>query len=282
MHPEDIPQTPAPETAAPKRFRGKPHRTVYYTDPLKDDFVNTPVEAVTIDGNFPFVHRSALWRAGETALWLLLCPLVWIINHLWFGVRVRNRKALRGLRKQGFFLFGNHTQAFPNATMPTLLAFPRRAYVLANPDAVSIPFLRSVVQMLGAFPVPDTPSGHRAFLRAMGERTAQKAVFAVYPEAHIWPYYTGVRPFPSASFIYPVHFGRTVVACAVTYRRRRILRFLPPALTLTLSDPLFPDPAAAPGADRERLCREVYRFLSEKAEENEVEYVRYVRRGNAG
>ncbi len=281
MHPEDTPQTPAPEAAAKKRFRGRPRRTVYYSDPLKDDFVKTPVEPITIDGSFPYIHRGRLWRGESTLLWLLLLPVVWLINHLWFGVRVRNRKALRGLRKQGFFLFGNHTQAFSNATMPTLLAFPRRAYVLANPDAVSIPFLRFIVQMLGAFPVADTLSGQRAFLRAMEVRVGQKGVFAVYPEAHIWPYYTGVRPFPSGSFAYPVRFGKPVVACAVTYRRR-LLRFLPPALTLTLSEPLFPDPDAAPGAERERLCREVFRFLSEMAEENEVEYVRYVQRGDAG
>ena len=190
---------------------------------------------------------------------------------------VRNRKALRGL-KGGYFLYGNHTQAFPNATYPSLLAFPHRAYVVANPDAVSIPHIRNIVQMLGALPVPDNLAGQRAFIRAMEERLGQKGVIVIYPEAHIWPYYTGVRPFPDASFAYPVHCGRPVVACAVTYRRRRLLRFLPPALTLTLSDPIWPDPEAAPGRERLRIHRLVYDFLATRAEENEVEYIRYVQR----
>ena len=168
--------------------------------------------------------------------------------------------------------------AFPNATMPTLLAFPRRAYVLASPDALSIPLISRLVQMLGAMPVPDTLAGHRPFLRALETRAAEGALIAVYPEAHIWPYYTGVRPFSDASFAYPVHFGCPVVACAVTYRRR-LLPFLPPALTLTLSDPILPNPDAAPGEERRRLRDQVYRFLCQQAKRNQVRYYDYVQAG---
>ena len=255
-----------------------PRKTVYYTDPLHDDFAGTRVkEPLSIDGDFPFVRRGPGWQLLTFLSRSVAFPLVWLGNRLWYGVRIRNRKALRGL-KEGFFLYGNHTQAFPNATCPSLLAFPHRAYVLANPDAVSIPYLRNLVQMLGALPVPDTLAGQRAFIRALEELTRQRAVIAIYPEAHIWPYYVGVRPFPDASFAYPVRCGRPVVACAVTYRKRRLLRFLPPALTLTLSDPLFPDPEAPPGRERVRLHREVYRFLTEMSEHNEVEYIHYEQR----
>ncbi len=254
-----------------------PRRTIYYHDPLRDDFAGTHLKARPLGENFPYIHPSRVWRAASGLAWAALLPAVWLGNHVWFGVRVRNRRAPRGL-KTGVFLYGNHTQAFPNATMPTLLAFPRRAYVLASPDALSIPLISRLVQMLGAMPVPDTLAGHRPFLRALETRAAEGALIAVYPEAHIWPYYTGVRPFSDASFAYPVRFGCPVVACAVTYRRR-LLPFLPPALTLTLSDPILPNPDAAPGEERRRLRDQVYRFLCQQAERNQVRYYDYVQAG---
>ncbi|MBQ8159743.1 MAG: hypothetical protein IJ083_03235 [Clostridia bacterium] len=254
-----------------------PRKTVVYHDPLKDDFARTVFHAEGLPENFRYIHDRRSWRAFATVLWCVALPLVFIINYGFYGMRVKNRKALKKVKREGggWFLYGNHSHGFPNATMPSLLAFPKRAYVLANPDALALPVLKTVTQMLGAFPVPFTVSEHRAFLRAMDKRLQEEGAFAVYPEAHIWPYYTGVRPFPDTSFAYPVRYQKPVIACSVTYRKR-LLPFLPPALTLHLSDPIYPDAEKPVGEARKQLHRAVYDFLTEHARENEVEYYRYV------
>ncbi len=43
----------------------------------------------------------------------------------------------------------------------------------------------------------------------------------IFPEAHVWPYYTGIRPFGEAAFHYPVATGKPVYTMTVTYQRRR-------------------------------------------------------------
>ena len=45
-----------------------------------------------------------------------------------------------------------------------------------------------------------------AFNEAVDKRLAQKNCLVIYPEAHVWPYYTGIRKFPAGdkSFKYAV------------------------------------------------------------------------------
>ena len=252
-------------------------KIVYYRDALKDDFGGKHGTGAPVDASFPYLRTSPAWRAGAFLLYYgVALPLVWLINRLWFGLRVKNRRALRSLRKRrtGWFFYGNHTRAFPDATAATLLAFPRRGYVVANPDAVSIRGLSHVVQLLGAIPLPTALGGMRPFCGALERRVREGGAVMIYPEAHTWPFYTGVRPFTAASFAYPARLGAPVVAVASVYRKR-LLPFLPPAMTLYLSDPILPDPALSPAAQRDVFRDRVYAFLTEKAALNEVEYIRY-------
>ena len=40
----------------------EPKRTVYYTDPLNDDFAHTNIHAKDVGADFPFIHKSVLWN----------------------------------------------------------------------------------------------------------------------------------------------------------------------------------------------------------------------------
>ena len=177
-----------------------------------------------------------------------------------FGLRIENRKALRAL-PGGYFLYGNHTNTLADAFIPTLLAFPRRANIITSADTVSIPGVRNIVQMLGAIPLANTIEGTRQFLAAMHRRLERGQAVMIYPEAHIWPYYNGIRPFPDTSFAYPVREQLPVVAAAVVYRQRKLLRALPPRITVVVSDPFYPDPALPPRSARRDLHKKVYTFL---------------------
>ena len=55
-------------------------------------------------------------------------------------------------------------------------------------------------------------------------RIKQKRTVAVYPEVHIWPWYTGIRPFPAVSFAYPVKDGVPAVAFVTIYRKRKAVQ----------------------------------------------------------
>ena len=170
-------------------------KTVYYHDPLHDDFAptNGRIHPKQIGADFPYEHKGPLWNALAFVVYrMVMTPFLFLYCKLVFGLRIENRKALRAL-PGGYFLYGNHTNTLADAFIPTLLAFPRRANIITSADTVSIPGVRNIVQMLGAIPLANTIEGTRQFLAAMHCRLERGQAVMIYPEAHIWPYYNGIR-----------------------------------------------------------------------------------------
>lgn len=149
----------------------KKSRTIYYSD-LTDDFAGTNIKTRKVDAKFPYVHNSLLFRVPAFLLYYLVAfPLAWAYIRFINGTKIVNRKALRQI-KGGFFLYGNHTH-WSDSFLPHVAAAPKRTYIIANPDAVSIKGLKNIVLMLGAVPVPETIGCLRKFMDAIEIRCRQ-------------------------------------------------------------------------------------------------------------
>ncbi len=260
-------------------------KTVYYRDPLGDDFAGMDIQTETLPADFPFARSSLPWRILSWLVYYCIAiPLVFLCSKLYLGLKIKNRRALKPLRRSGYFLYGNHTRAL-DAFTPAMAAFPKAAFVTCSPDAVSIPGLRRLVQMLGGLPIPRDLAPMRGFLRAVEQRFSEKRCIAIFPEAHIWPFYTGIRPFPDASFRYPVNLDAPVVAMVTTYRRRRGLFFWcrRPGMTVELSEAFYPDKNLPRRQAQKKLRDQVYSFMcSRAAAPGNVEYIRYIQLSEDG
>lgn len=233
-----------------------------------------------MDAAFPFVRKGVFWKAASLLLYYVIAlPLVSFIIKAVNRTKIVNKKNIKHI-KGGFFLYGNHTH-WSDGFLPHVMASPKRTYVIAGPDAVSIKGLRNIVTMLGAIPVPTQPKALGPFTDAVKQRYAEGACVAIYPEAHIWPYYTGIRPFPPTSFQYPAELGTPVVAMVTRYRERKgrgnsIKR---PARTVILSDPMYPKPGLTVRQAQLDLHRRVAEFMYKSAGlPGNFEYVEYRKR----
>ncbi len=229
-----------------------------------------------MSATFPYVHKNILWRAAAFALYYgIALPLVTLYIRCVNRTRFVNRKALRRI-KGGCFLYGNHTH-WSDAFLPHVAAAMKRTYMIAGPDAVSIKGIRNIVQMVGGIPVPSQLKTLRQFSETVKLRCAQGSCITVYPEAHIWPYYTGVRPFPPTSFTYPAEMRVPVVAMVTRYRKSRL--FQTPARTVVFSDPIVAEPWMNAREARDYFHQRVSRFMRETAEKpDNFEYIRYEQR----
>ena len=158
----------------------KKARIIYYSDAHTDDFARTKIVTKRVGADFPYRPSSVLWRAGAFVLYYTFAaPIVFLISKLYLGLRFENRRVLRALHGAGFYLYGNHTRNL-DAFVPLLAAFPKKAYIIANPDAISLPLLQNVVQMLGAIPVPTDFAGMRPFTETVYARCAERNCVAIY------------------------------------------------------------------------------------------------------
>ena len=76
----------------------------------------------------------------------------------------------------------------------------------------------TIVEMLGAIPVPGNKESMKNFLDAIKKRIENGNSITIYPEAHIWPYYTKIRPFKEVSFKYPVELNVPAFCMTNTYQ----------------------------------------------------------------
>ena len=265
------------QSKSSKRKQDK--RIVYYTDELNDDFAGTDIKTCDIGDDFKFINKNPLWRAAAAVVYYLIAfPIVWLISYIGYGLRIKNRRAVRKVRG-GYFLYANHTQMLTDAFAPSIISFPKRAHVVANPDAVSIKGIRQLVMMLGVIPLPASLKMMRPFRDAVEARYGQNRTVTIYPEAHIWPYYTGIRPFGAASFAYPVRLNAPCIAYVTTYRRRKIFKNARPLVTITLSDPFYPDPTLSEREAKQKLRDEIYDFMCAVAKsEDNYSYITYIRK----
>lgn len=254
-----------------------PKKTIYYQDAVNDDFAGTNIKTQHLDENFKYIHQNIFWRiASFLVYYLVAIPVLFVTAKIALGVKVVNRRALKKVSKHGYFIYGNHTQIMDAFISQVLISRPKKTFIVANPDAVSIPGIRALVMMLGCLPLPSTIGGTRRFLEAVKYHIEKKRAIVIFPEAHIWPYATLIRPFSSASFRYPAVLGTPVVPIVTTYAKRRFSS--KPRMIITIGEPLFPDIRLPLKDSMEDLRNKTYRIMCEGvARKDNVEYYRYVK-----
>jgi len=256
------------------------HRIVYYKDPLNDDFAGTDINQKKVDDNFVYVHENKLWRTLGTIFYYgIATPILFLMVKIKRHVKVKNRKVLKKVKNTGYFLYGNHTNIYDAFIPHVQVSKFKKTYIIANPDAVSIKGVKNLVMMLGALPTPSSPQSVKNFNAAIDKRINQKRVIVIYPEAHIWPFYRGLRPFFDISFQYPVRLNAPSIAMVTTYRKGKS-KALPrrrPFIDITLSDPIYPNPELSQRENMKYIRDQIYDFMKTTIENSgSPEYINYV------
>ena len=158
------------------------------------------------------------------------------------------------------------------------MALPKRTRIICSVEAVSNSFLRPIEIFLGALPLPDSSEQRKPFVDAVSYYSKKRHdAILIFPEAHIWPYCTRIRPFGEQAFTYPAQEGLPVVSCCTTFERRKILRFLPPRHVIHVSDAFYPEMDLPLGERSKKLRDQAYEYMVETSSSLEnAEYYRYL------
>ena len=204
-----------------------------------------------------------------------MTPFAYLYSKFKFHLQIVGRDKLKEMRGQGVFLYGNHTLMAGDAFIPNLVTFPCRTYVVVNADNLSVKGAKNWIQMSGAIPLPTELGGMRAFLNALETRISQGNCVQIYPEAHVWPYYKGIRPFGAAAFRYPARLSCPVYCTTTTFQKKRFGKV--PRVTVFVDGPFYPD-ISLPLRERELQLRDsVYSAMCERFQNSTYSPIEYVR-----
>ena len=244
------------------------NKTIYYSDELNDDFASLGIKKKPLGDDFEYIHKNILWNTCSFVIYRMIAqPLVFVFVKVAHRQRFKNRKVLKTARKTGAFIYANHTNMLLDAFVPNIVKLRKRGYILVGPDTTSIPGLKNIVEMVGAIPLGQTLSENKEMLECINHRIAKnKGFITIYPEAHIWPYYTGIRDFKAGSFSYPCYTDTPVFAMTNCYQKKLIGKH--PKVVTFVDGPFYPDKNLPMKERKEKLRKQCYDTLVKRAKEN--------------
>ena len=257
----------------------KQKRIIYYKDELNEEFSTAKIVPRKIDENYKYIHKSVIWNAIAFLLRnVLSVPIKFLYAKIKFKIKYVGKEKLKPYKKQGYFIYGNHTQIFADTFITSNTNYPKKNFFIVNPENVSMKFLGNIVEMLGAIPIPSNKEAMKNFLEVIEKRIKDGNSVTIFPEAHIWPYYTKIRPFKTVSFKYPVQLNVPTFSVTNTYQsygknndKVRIVTYV--------DGPFFPDDGCKTMKEKQQNLRDkVYKKMVERSQNSNIEVIKYVKK----
>ena len=248
-------------------------KTVYYKSEENDEFSRAKITPRIIDSAYNYLPKSKAGRLFGALLYRSVgTPIAYFYVKTRFARKIVGGNKLKPYKKSGFFLYGNHTNAVFDALNPGTLVFPTKAYTIASAENLAIKGIGRIVKHLGAIPIPATTGAYRNFKKAIKQKIDGGECIIIYPEAHIWPYYTGIRSFPETSFYFPACLDAPVFCFTNTYHKRtpfgtRVITYI--------DGPFFPSPELDAKRKAQDLRDKVYHVMKERAKSSTLTRIEY-------
>lgn len=248
-------------------------KIIYYENELEDEFSKAKIVPIKIDENYKYFH-NIIWDFCSFFIQnVLSMPIKYLYAKLKFNIKFIGKEKFKECKNRGYFIYVNHTQVFADTFIPSLANYPKRNFFIVNPENISMKGLKTLVEMLGAIPVPGNIKSSRSFLEIIKHHINKKRSITIYPEAHIWPYYTKIRNFKSVSFKYPIELDTPIFTITNTYSKNKKSGKI--NIISYIDGPFYPNKNFSKKEAQEELRNLAYNTMNERSKNSSYEHIIY-------
>ena len=233
-----------------------------------EDVVTSPNQEYKLNKRYRWVHVDPIWHLLSFVVYVIVLVIAFIYK-LVRRISYKNRKVL----KETYFIYGNHTSQFGDIFNPFLICFPRRPYIICSPANLGIPIIGKILPLAGAVPIPDDIHDMLKFKKYIKYRMKKGNPIVIYPEAHIWPWYTGIREFTNVSFHYPSELNTKVYSMTTTYKKSKI--FKKPNIDIYIDGPFIKNEEINKKDNAEKFRLEVSNKMKTRSKLSNYSYITY-------
>ena len=252
-------------------------KTFYYHSE-QDDLIDSADQDYTLPDDYQVFKQGIGFKIWNAAVRILACAFAWLYSRLFLLVKVKGKDKIKPFKQQkkGCFIYGNHTQMLGDPFTPMTIVNPYRFYTLAAQANWGIPFLGKFVIPVAGLPVGKNLKQSIRLLKNVKTAYQDKgAAVIIYPEAHLWPYYTKIRPFPATSLNFPVSFKAPCFTMTTTYQKCKWRQR--PKITVYIDGPFYPDPSLGKKQAQEALAHQVYQTMVDRSKLSDYDFYSYVK-----
>lgn len=250
-------------------------KTFYYHD-FTDDVVDSQDQDFTLPDDYKVFKGGVGRRIWYKIARSLACAFAWIYSRGILGIKVIGKEKLKPFKDKGYFIFGNHTQMLGDPFTPMTIVNPYRYYAVAAQANFGIPFLGKYVIPAAGLPVGKNIKQSIQLLKDVKYAyNNKKAAIVIYPEAHLWPYYTEIRPFPVTSMNFPVTLKAASFSMTTVYKKPKFGKR--PKIQVYIDGPFYPDMTLGKKAAQQKLHDDIFLAMKNRAELSNYAYYNYVK-----
>lgn len=191
---------------------------------------------------FKFIYFDWWYNLLTIPVFLLLWGVVSLCA-IFFGFRVKNRKNLKILGKQGCITISNHCHYF-DTVLATYVLFPRFLHVSVAQRNFEVPGVRRVLRILRAFPIPATKLGIKLIKEPISEALRRKHHIHFLPEGELVHLSQTIYRFKQGAFLQSYQHQAPLVPMVYVLKRRKFFgKLMRPnwvKMTLVVGEPIFP------------------------------------------
>lgn len=251
-------------------------KTYYYTS-YAEDLIQARKQNYELPADYQWqkttkVARAKSWavRHGVRALSDIFCP---VILHLHSH---ETHRKISGNLQQGCYLYINHTQMVGDAMIPYYVLQKKWPAIVVSPANLSLPVIGKLIPYGGGLPIPHQLRKLREFNQVVQQTVQDGKCVVIYPEAHVWPYYTKIRPFELSAFHYPAKDQAPVFCLTNTYQKPRW--GTKPQITSYLDGPFFAPTDLTQKERQKFLSEQVHSCMQVRSQASNYEYLKYQRK----
>ena len=181
-----------------------------------------------IDKNYEYVPKDKLFLMASNLIYYVIAyPILKILMKIIYDFKIEGRENIKNV-DSGAISVSNHV-LFLDCAMVGLSYGRRKIYYTTQEESFKIPFVRKLIKLLRAIPIPKNIENRKYFIKAMDEILMNKDIIHFYPEAALWPYCDRIRKLKNGAFDLAVRNNVLVIPIVFTFRKptgiRRIFKF---------------------------------------------------------
>lgn len=247
---------------------------IRYYKSFDQDFEETRNQDAKIPANHKWIHRNLIYRFFAALLYIAVLIMDFVYMKFVAHISIKNRRLLTKARKKGgYYVYSNHTILFGDVVNPFCINFPTHPYIICSSSNLGIPVAGKMLPMAGAIPVPGNLHDMTKFNQTIKTRLNQGKAIVTYPEGHLWPYCTKIRPFAAAAFHLPIKYQAPVYVATTTYQKSRFHK--KPKITIYIDGPFHVDANLSKKQAQAKLHDDVKKAMESRAKLSNYEYIIY-------
>lgn len=247
----------------------------YYYSKYTDDVVTSQHQNFQLPDDYDILPDSKRDHLKNYSIRTLTLLMASCYTKLFLKAKIHGKEKLRPYRHQGIFIYGNHTQPFGDVVTPFSILNPFHVYAIANQANWGIPVMGKTLVRYGGLPVGNNIKQSVKLVQAVRTTIKQKGQIVIYPEAHVWPYYTKLRPFSATSFHFPAALGVPVFSMVKTYQKPHFGKR--PVVHIYIDGPFLPKPDLTTKQSQNDLYKTVKSIMTRRVALSNYEYCHYTK-----